>query len=238
MSNETELGEKIFSIGEDDDHKPHQLFCEMDELQSNSEWKEAARWLKFEEDVENGGRWSKPHVATLSLHSLLELRSCLTNGAIFLDFPGEDINTIVDCLLERVIRLKYLDESSRELVRNALLLKHVHQHEKEFQKQLNNGEKRSFPLIKSFADLTKKASNVDMQSISNAPAVIPQNQSSNLLASNDNSVSRPIFELTGSQVIKKTDSKAKVSLILFVFSCNYCFFWLINRLEILSYYSL
>ena len=51
VSNETELGEKIFSIGEnDDDHRPHQLFCEMDELENgNCEWKEAARWLKFEE---------------------------------------------------------------------------------------------------------------------------------------------------------------------------------------------
>jgi hypothetical protein len=92
-----------FSIGEndaqqqtiDDEHKPHQLFCEMDELQPGLEWKEAARWLKFEEDVENGGRWSKPHVATLSLHSLFELRNCLVNGGVLLDFPGEDIVTIV-----------------------------------------------------------------------------------------------------------------------------------------------
>ena len=39
------------------------------------------RWVKFEEDVEEGGnRWSKPHVATLSLHSLFELRSFLLNG--------------------------------------------------------------------------------------------------------------------------------------------------------------
>jgi len=53
VSNETELGGKIFSIGEnDDDHKPHQLFCEMDELENgNLEWKEAARWLKFEEVI-------------------------------------------------------------------------------------------------------------------------------------------------------------------------------------------
>lgn len=208
MSKETELDEKIFSIGEDDDHRPHQLFCEMDELQSNSEWKEAARWLKFEEDVENGGRWSKPHVATLSLHSLLELRSCLTNGAILLDFPGEDINSIVDCLLDNVIRLRFLDESKRELVRNALLLKHVHQHEKEFQKQLSNGEKRSFPLIKSLADMGKKTSNIDMHGMSNTP----QNQSSNLLTTNDNNTSRPVFDISGSQLIKKTDSKAKVNL--------------------------
>lgn len=79
----------------DEQHRPHQLFCEMDELQPNLEWKEAARWLKFEEDVELGGRWSKPHVATLQLHSLFELRSCLLNGATLLDFPGDDLPSIV-----------------------------------------------------------------------------------------------------------------------------------------------
>jgi sodium bicarbonate transporter 10 len=42
-----------------------ELVKEGDEI----EWKETARWVKFEEDVEEGGnRWSKPHVATLSLH--------------------------------------------------------------------------------------------------------------------------------------------------------------------------
>ena len=111
MAEETDL--VTFSVGEqansnsnnvinnnsnnvDDDHTPHQLFCEMDEFnQTNSEWKEAARWLKFEEDVENGGRWSKPHVATLSLHSLFELRSCLMNGATLLDFQGDNLETII-----------------------------------------------------------------------------------------------------------------------------------------------
>ena len=160
--------------------------------------------------MEFGGRWSKPHVATLSLHSLLELRSCLTNGAILLDFPGEDLNSIVDCLLENVIRLKYLDESKRDLVKNALLLKHVHQHEKEFQKQLNNGEKRTFPLIKSFADLSsKRSSHADMQNISNQPGNIlaTTNETNN----NNNSASRPVFDLNESQIINKTDSKAKVN---------------------------
>lgn len=44
------------------------------------------RWVKFEEDVEEGGeRWSKPHVATLSLHSLFELRCLILNGTVILD---------------------------------------------------------------------------------------------------------------------------------------------------------
>ena len=33
-----------------------------------------ARWLKYEEKVEAGDRWSKPHVATTSLHALFEIR--------------------------------------------------------------------------------------------------------------------------------------------------------------------
>jgi hypothetical protein len=38
----------------------------------------SCRWVKFEEDVEEGAnRWSKPHVSSLSLHSLMELRSAI-----------------------------------------------------------------------------------------------------------------------------------------------------------------
>jgi hypothetical protein len=98
------VSEKIFSIGDDQNDKSstnetHQLFTEMDQLQFNekeqvAEWKESARWVKFEEDVEHGGRWSKPHVATLSLHSIFELRNCLCNGGVFLDVATEDLNQI------------------------------------------------------------------------------------------------------------------------------------------------
>lgn len=53
------------------------------------------RWLKFEEDVEDGGeRWSKPYVATLSLHSLFELRSCIINGTMLLDICANSIEEI------------------------------------------------------------------------------------------------------------------------------------------------
>ena len=62
-----------------------------------------------------------------------------------------------DDLLNKVIDLRLIDESKREFIRNALLLKHVHQHEKEFQKQLNSGEKKS---------LFKKSSNTNMNDMS------------------------------------------------------------------------
>ena len=51
--------------------------------------------MKFEEDVEEGGdRWSKPHVATLSLHSLFELRKGMLSGTVMLDLEGYDLEQI------------------------------------------------------------------------------------------------------------------------------------------------
>lgn len=56
----------------------------------------AYRWVKFEEKVEEGGeRWSKPHVSTLSLHSLFELRTCLQTGTVLLDLEGYSLPQIV-----------------------------------------------------------------------------------------------------------------------------------------------
>ncbi|KAI6069987.1 Electrogenic sodium bicarbonate cotransporter 1-like protein [Aix galericulata] len=90
-----------FILGEEDDSPaPPQLFTELDELLAvdgqEMEWKETARWIKFEEKVEQGGeRWSKPHVATLSLHSLFELRTCIEKGSIMLDMEASSLPQVV-----------------------------------------------------------------------------------------------------------------------------------------------
>ncbi|KAG9476131.1 hypothetical protein GDO78_002951 [Eleutherodactylus coqui] len=147
-----------FILGTEDDdeeHIPHDLFTEMDELcfrdGQECEWKETARWLKFEEDVEDGGdRWSKPYVATLSLHSLFELRSCILNGTVMLDMRACTIEEIADMVLDNMIGSGQLDESMRELVREALLKRHHHQNEKKLSNRI--------PLVRSFADIGKKHS--------------------------------------------------------------------------------
>ncbi|KAJ7322496.1 hypothetical protein JRQ81_018783 [Phrynocephalus forsythii] len=147
-----------FILGTEDDdeeHIPHDLFTEMDELcfreGEEYEWKETARWLKFEEDVEDGGeRWSKPYVATLSLHSLFELRSCILNGTVMLDMRANSLDEIADMVLDNMIASGHLDESMRENVREALLKRHHHQNEKKFSNRI--------PLVRSFADIGKKHS--------------------------------------------------------------------------------
>ncbi|XP_075068463.1 sodium bicarbonate cotransporter 3 isoform X5 [Mixophyes fleayi] len=147
-----------FILGTEDDdeeHIPHDLFTEMDELCFRDgvecEWKETARWLKFEEDVEDGGdRWSKPYVATLSLHSLFELRSCILNGTVMLDMRASTIEEIADMVLDNMTASGQLDDSMREIVREALLKRHHHQNEKKLSNRI--------PLVRSFADIGKKHS--------------------------------------------------------------------------------
>lgn len=76
------------------------------------------RWIKFEEDVEEGGnRWSKPHVATLSLHSLFELRSLLLNGTVMLDMEAASLEQIADLVLDNMINSGVLPVESREKAR-------------------------------------------------------------------------------------------------------------------------
>lgn len=62
------------------------VFVQLDELKGTGEereWKETARWIKYEEDVEEGtDRWGRPHVASLSFHSLLNVRRSLESGML------------------------------------------------------------------------------------------------------------------------------------------------------------
>lgn len=135
------------------------------------------RWLKFEEDVEDGGeRWSKPYVATLSLHSLFELRSCILNGTVLLDMRANSIEEIAgpkptgifvcvgskvrvkpllspppsDMVIDSMLASDQLEEGLEEKVREAMLKRHHHQNEKKLSNRI--------PLVRSFADIGKKHS--------------------------------------------------------------------------------
>ncbi|XP_043537876.1 electroneutral sodium bicarbonate exchanger 1-like isoform X2 [Chiloscyllium plagiosum] len=145
----------ILGTEDDDEHVPHELFTELDEIcvrgGEDAEWKETARWLKFEEDVEDGGdRWSKPYVATLSLHSLFELRSCIINGTVLLDMRANSIQEIADMILDHQESSMELDENIRVKVREALLKRHHHQ----IERKRNN----LIPIVRSFAEVGKKQS--------------------------------------------------------------------------------
>ncbi|XP_039479600.1 sodium bicarbonate cotransporter 3 isoform X14 [Drosophila santomea] len=150
-----------FILGEDVDdgtHVSHPLFSEMGMLVKEGdeiEWKETARWIKFEEDVEEGGnRWSKPHVATLSLHSLFELRRLLVNGSVMLDMEAQNLEVMADLVCDHMVSAGTLPSGVKDKVKDALLRRHRHQHE--------YAKKTRLPIIRSLADMRNHSSSKNL----------------------------------------------------------------------------
>ncbi|XP_062055969.1 sodium-driven chloride bicarbonate exchanger isoform X3 [Lepus europaeus] len=205
-----------FILGTEDDdeeHIPHDLFTELDEIcwreGEDAEWRETARWLKFEEDVEDGGeRWSKPYVATLSLHSLFELRSCTLNGTVLLDMHANTLEEIADMVLDQQVSSGQLNEDVRHRVHEALMKQHHHQN----QKKLTN----RIPIVRSFADIGKKQSEPNSMDKNAGQVVSPQSAPTSV--ENKNDVSRENSTVDFSKVdlhfMKKIPPGAEASNIL------------------------
>nr|XP_029513759.1 sodium bicarbonate cotransporter 3-like isoform X4 [Oncorhynchus nerka] len=202
-----------FILGTEDDdveHVPHDLFTELDELSfrdgSTTEWKETARWLKFEEDVEDGGeRWSKPYVATLSLHSLFELRSCILNGTVMLDMRATCIEEIADMLIDSMVASGQLKEELRQKVREAMLKRHHHQNERKLSNRI--------PLVRSIADIGKKHSDPFLLE-RNGPLISTHSVPSNLDSSSKAGDRRPSKVGVDTNFMKKIPPGAEASNVL------------------------
>uniref|UniRef100_A0A674PLA8 Anion exchange protein n=1 Tax=Takifugu rubripes TaxID=31033 RepID=A0A674PLA8_TAKRU len=184
----------------DEEHIPHALFTELDEIclreGEDAEWKETARWLKFEEDVEDGGeRWSKPYVATLSLHSLFELRSCIMNGTVMLDMRASSLEEIAEMVLDQHELSGPLGQDARKRIREALLKQHHHQNHKKLANRI--------PIVRSFADIGKKQSEPHSMD-KNGQTVSPQSQPANTEGKQD--VSRENSAVDFSKVSKQDAS--------------------------------
>jgi len=106
------------------DHTPHNVFVEMDELIDNS-WVEQGRWIKYEEAREEGSeRWGKPHVSSLSFHSLLNLRIHLERGVILLDHEARDMTNLLFTIVEEFNLVGLLDDDLKSEVLRILLFRH------------------------------------------------------------------------------------------------------------------
>ncbi|CAG7833125.1 unnamed protein product [Allacma fusca] len=137
------------------DHKPHEIFVELDILTGmgdDREWKETARWIKYEEDVEEGAdRWGRPHVASLSFHSLINLRRLIEAGVILLDLEERDLPGVAYRVVDQMVVKELVDMESKGLVMRSLLLKHKH---------VNDSEKNwKFNLKRNAGSLTSLQQN-------------------------------------------------------------------------------
>uniref|UniRef100_A0A3P9KXR2 Anion exchange protein n=1 Tax=Oryzias latipes TaxID=8090 RepID=A0A3P9KXR2_ORYLA len=195
-----------FILGEEDDGPaPPQLFTELDELLSvdgqEMEWKETARWIKFEEKVEKGGeRWSKPHVATLSLHSLFELRTCIEKGTIMLDMEASSLPQVVEMITDNQIEISQLKPELKDKVMYTLLRKHRHQTKKS--------------NLRSLADIGKTVSSAS-RLFSNQDNDSPTTAHRNLASSSLNDISdKPEKDQLRNKFMKKLPRDAEASNVL------------------------
>uniref|UniRef100_A0A8D3CS34 Anion exchange protein n=1 Tax=Scophthalmus maximus TaxID=52904 RepID=A0A8D3CS34_SCOMX len=195
-----------FILGEEDDGPPPpQLFTELDELLSvdghEMEWKETARWIKFEEKVEKGGeRWSKPHVATLSLHSLMELKTCIEKGTIMLDLEASTLPQVVEMVTDSQIETGQLKADLKEKVMYTLLRKHRHQTKKS--------------NLRSLADIGKSvssASRLFSNQENGSPTTAHRNLTSNSLSDFSD---KPEKDQLKNKFMKKLPRDAEASNVL------------------------
>ncbi|KAM4532423.1 electrogenic sodium bicarbonate cotransporter 1-like isoform 2-T3 [Fundulus diaphanus] len=195
-----------FILGEEDDGPPPpQLFTELDELLSvdgqELEWKETARWIKFEEKVEKGGeRWSKPHVATLSLHSLMELKTYIENGTILLDMEASTLPQVVEMITDNQIEIGQLKADLKEKVVYTLLRKHRHQTKKS--------------NLRSLADIGKSvssASRLFSNQENGSPTTTHRNLTSNSLSDFSD---KPEKDQLKNKFMKKLPRDAEASNVL------------------------
>ncbi|XP_048578952.1 band 3 anion transport protein isoform X2 [Nematostella vectensis] len=147
------------------DHSPHEAFIELQELTGKDQdmrWKETARWIKFEEDVEDSNRWGKPHVASLSFHSLLELRKGLERGTVLLDLEQFDLQSIAEAIVDNMVITDQLCKEDSDRVLSALLVKHKHQ----YQEAGNLPRRPSFYNLKTFTpNLSRRNNEEDKNSV-------------------------------------------------------------------------
>ncbi|CAC5404016.1 SLC4A4 [Mytilus coruscus] len=125
------------------------IFCQLDTLSKKDEeviWMESARWVKYEEDVEeNGKRWSKPHVASVTLHYVLELKTQMSTGAILLDADVKSLPQLADLISEELSKMKTITNNMKQKIRSTLLSRHEHH-----QKRKYRDKKRNSNIITQF----------------------------------------------------------------------------------------
>ena len=86
-----------------------------------------SRWIKYEEDLETErGDWGPPHIASLSFHSLMQLRKRLEQGGFMLDTRTSDLSSLLTDVVSRLVKEGKLEEELETKVLSVLLYRHLH----------------------------------------------------------------------------------------------------------------
>ena len=144
------------------------LFTELQEFEAGNSgkqghWKETARWVKFEEDIEAGAaRWSKPHVGTVSMHAVNEIEAQIKvdKERIILDFEADTTDAVISKIID-LIRTEHpeLPDEEAEKINTVLHARHNHEgtqrKRNKFLKKVEDGAESCEILVANFAGLNE-----------------------------------------------------------------------------------
>jgi len=147
------------------------LFTQLDVLvnfeDGQAGWKEMARWLKYQEIVESGDRWSKPHVPTGSMHSLNEMRKAMSDGrcavGLGLTSGSAGANFIAESVVETLKKSEYhnLTDKQGQQILETLLKPHKHMHRKASKHQSSSSQNGHPPAYSTAPSVTSENNNND-----------------------------------------------------------------------------
>ncbi|KAI6236426.1 Anion exchange protein [Aphelenchoides besseyi] len=107
-----------------------QIFVELYDLKLDDAtnvsgvWRETARWIKYEEDVEGADlRWGRPHVPLLSFHALNLLPTLISKGVVLLDSKARSFVEVCDDIAKGISDQCNVDSQQ---IKKLLLLNHSH----------------------------------------------------------------------------------------------------------------
>ena len=74
------------------------------------------------------GRWGKPHVSSLTFHSMINLRLCIETGSLLLDVTAQDLPDLLHRVVEDLLENGIIEESQKGNILRILLFRHKHVH--------------------------------------------------------------------------------------------------------------
>uniref|UniRef100_A0A8C7YM00 Anion exchange protein n=1 Tax=Oryzias sinensis TaxID=183150 RepID=A0A8C7YM00_9TELE len=113
-------------------HIHSDVFVELKELvidqNHDLQWRETARWFRFEEEMEEEDTecWGRPQVSCLSFHSLLQLQKAISHGAALLDLKQRTLPGIAQQVVEQLVLSDQIKAEDRDKLLRVLLLRHSH----------------------------------------------------------------------------------------------------------------
>lgn len=122
----------VSKLLEDDDETIPPIFAELMVLSHEESegviWKEHARWVKYEETVEEQGtRFSKPHITLVSIQSLLQLKNCLKHGSpAILDINVNNFNELMDMVVKNWVNHHAVLDMDSEATKSVLTSGKMH----------------------------------------------------------------------------------------------------------------